>query len=47
MAARFEAGELQGRLKSARKMLQKGMDVDMILEITGLSKKDLKDHGML
>ncbi|EMO00659.1 hypothetical protein LEP1GSC112_0401 [Leptospira interrogans serovar Pomona str. UT364] len=55
MAARFEAGELQGiekgaekeKLKSARKMLQKGMDVDMILEITGLSKKDLKDHGIL
>ncbi|MCL8312838.1 Rpn family recombination-promoting nuclease/putative transposase, partial [Leptospira interrogans] len=55
LAARFEAGELQGiekgaekeKLKSARKMLQKGMDVDMILEITGLSKKDLKDHGML
>ncbi|EMO66625.1 hypothetical protein LEP1GSC132_0016 [Leptospira kirschneri str. 200803703] len=63
LAARFEAGELQGiekgikkgiekgaekeKLKFARKMLQKGMDVDMILEITGLSKKDLKDHGML
>ncbi|EMO95401.1 hypothetical protein LEP1GSC109_0107, partial [Leptospira interrogans str. UI 13372] len=59
LAARFEAGELQGiqkgiekgaekeKLKSARKMLQKGMDVDAILEITGLSKKDLKDHGML
>ncbi|EMN83334.1 hypothetical protein LEP1GSC107_0816 [Leptospira interrogans serovar Grippotyphosa str. UI 12769] len=67
LAARFEAGELQGiqkgiekgikkgiekgaekeKLKSARKMLQKGMDVDTILEITGLSKKDLKDHGML
>ncbi|UMQ60650.1 Rpn family recombination-promoting nuclease/putative transposase [Leptospira interrogans] len=67
LAARFEAGELQGiqkgiekgikkgiekgaekeKLKSARKMLQKGMDVDTILEITGLSKKDLKDHGIL
>ncbi|EKR71445.1 hypothetical protein LEP1GSC041_0011 [Leptospira noguchii str. 2006001870] len=67
LAARFEAGELQGiqkgiekgikkgiekgaekeKLKFARKMLLKGMDVDTILEITGLSKKDLKDHGML
>lgn len=63
LAARFEAGELQGiqkgiekgikkgiekgaekeKLKFARKMLQKGMDVNTILEITGLSKKDLKD----
>ncbi|EMI71702.1 hypothetical protein LEP1GSC072_1086 [Leptospira noguchii str. Bonito] len=67
LAARFEAGELQGiqkgiekgikkgiekgaekeKLKFARKMLQKGMDVNTILEITGLSKKDLKDHGMI
>ncbi|EMY26651.1 hypothetical protein LEP1GSC115_0027, partial [Leptospira interrogans serovar Australis str. 200703203] len=63
LAARFEAGELQGiqkgikkgiekgaekeKLKSARKMLEEGMALDVILRITGLSKKDLKDHGML
>ncbi|EKR82417.1 hypothetical protein LEP1GSC099_1653 [Leptospira interrogans str. UI 08452] len=43
----IEKGAEKEKLKSARKMLQKGMDVDAILEITGLSKKDLKDHGML
>ncbi len=51
LAARFEAGELQGigkeKLESARKMLEEGMRLDVILRITGLSKKDLKDHGML
>ncbi|EPE84467.1 hypothetical protein LEP1GSC021_1371 [Leptospira noguchii str. 1993005606] len=31
----------------ARKMLEEGMTLDVILRITGLSKKDLKDHGML
>ncbi|EPE84465.1 hypothetical protein LEP1GSC021_1370, partial [Leptospira noguchii str. 1993005606] len=63
LAARFEAGELQGiqkgiekgikkgiekgaekeKLKFARKMLEEGMALDVILRITGLSKKDLKD----
>ncbi|EMI65068.1 hypothetical protein LEP1GSC073_1871 [Leptospira noguchii str. Cascata] len=47
MAVRFEAGELQGKLKSARKILLKGMYVDTILEITSLSKKDLKDHSIM
>ncbi len=63
LAARFEAGELQGiekgikkgiekgaekeKLKSARKMLEEGMRLDVILRVTGLSEKDLKDHGML
>ncbi|EKO33149.1 hypothetical protein LEP1GSC168_0166 [Leptospira santarosai str. HAI134] len=47
MASRFEAGELKEKLKSARKMLEEGMTLDVILRITGLSKKDLKDHGAI
>ncbi len=47
LASRFEAGELKEKLKSARKMLEEGMTLDVILRITGLSKKDLKDHGAI
>ncbi|EMJ65553.1 hypothetical protein LEP1GSC051_2984 [Leptospira sp. P2653] len=58
LAARFEAGERQGiekgiekgefkkALEAARKMLRKGIDLKTTLEVTGLTEKDLRDHGI-
>lgn len=37
----------KGKLEDASKMLSKGIDLKTVLEITGLSEKTLKDHGIL
>ncbi len=55
LAARFEAGERQGiekgefkkALEAARKMLAEGIKLDVALRVTGLTEKDLRDHGIL
>ena len=31
------------KLQIAKKMLKKGMDIDTIIELTGLTKKDLEE----
>ncbi|EQA60620.1 hypothetical protein LEP1GSC062_0622 [Leptospira alexanderi serovar Manhao 3 str. L 60] len=39
-------GIQQGKLEAARKMLKKGIDLKTTLEVTGLTEKDLRDHGI-
>ncbi|EQA60613.1 hypothetical protein LEP1GSC062_0626 [Leptospira alexanderi serovar Manhao 3 str. L 60] len=36
-------GIQQGKLEDAGKMLKKGIDLNTILEITGLTEQDLRD----
>ena len=38
----FEKGIEQGKLESAKKMLEKGLDISLIIEITGLTKAELE-----
>jgi predicted transposase/invertase (TIGR01784 family) len=42
-----QEGILEGKLESARLMKNKGYPISDILEITGLSKKTLKENGIL
>lgn len=34
-------GEKKAKLETAKKMLEKGMDIDTIIEVTGLSKEEI------
>ncbi|MGE8711923.1 Rpn family recombination-promoting nuclease/putative transposase [Leptospira interrogans] len=43
----IEQGIEKGKLEDASKMLSKRIDLKTVLEITGLSEKTLKDHGIL
>lgn len=43
----IEQGIEKGKLEDASKMLSKGIDLKTVLEITGLSEKILKEHGVL
>ncbi|WP_017851433.1 Rpn family recombination-promoting nuclease/putative transposase [Leptospira interrogans] len=43
----IEQGIEKGKLEDASKMLSKKIDLKTVLEITGLSEKTLKDHGIL
>ena len=43
----IEKGKIEGKLESARLMKSKGYPISDILEITGLSKKTLKENGVL
>ncbi|MCR8647329.1 Rpn family recombination-promoting nuclease/putative transposase [Leptospira interrogans] len=43
----IEQGIEKRKLEDASKMLSKGIDLKTVLEITGLSEKTLKDHGIL
>ncbi|MCC5814910.1 MAG: hypothetical protein JJT78_09155 [Leptospira sp.] len=51
MAAQFEKGIVKGKLEKAiddaRMMKEKGLDLSLILEITGLSESQLKENGIL
>ncbi|WP_238325621.1 Rpn family recombination-promoting nuclease/putative transposase [Leptospira inadai] len=40
-------GKLEGKLEAARKMLAKGIDLKAVSEITDLTERDLRDHGIL
>ncbi len=40
-------GIQQGKLEDAGKMLKKGIDLNTILEITGLTEQDLRDSDIL
>ncbi|UPY81200.1 hypothetical protein FH581_023415 (plasmid) [Leptospira weilii] len=43
----IEKGIEQEKLETAGKMLQKGIDLKTILEITGLTEQDLRDSDIL
>lgn len=43
----MQRGIEKGKLEDASKMLSKDIDLKTVLEITGLSEKTLKDHGIL
>ncbi|WP_442496206.1 Rpn family recombination-promoting nuclease/putative transposase [Leptospira interrogans serovar Icterohaemorrhagiae] len=43
----MQRGIEKGKLEDASKMLSKRIDLKTVLEITGLSEKTLKDHGIL
>ena len=40
---RYSEGKLEGKLETARKMLEKGIDSRDVLEITGLTLEQLKE----
>ncbi|WP_235595198.1 hypothetical protein [Leptospira weilii] len=40
-------GMRQEKLETASKMLQKGIDLKTILEITGLTEQDLRDSDIM
>ncbi|MGQ2802208.1 hypothetical protein ACT54M_17685, partial [Leptospira santarosai] len=42
----IQQGIEKGKLEDARKMLAKGIDLKTVLEITGLTEKTLKEHGI-
>ena len=43
----IEKGIEKGKLEDARRMFQEGLDTDVILRVTGLSHKQLKEAGIL
>ncbi|WP_036060946.1 transposase [Leptospira weilii] len=43
----IEKGIEQEKLETAGKMLQKGIDLKTILEITGLTEQDLRDSDIM
>jgi predicted transposase/invertase (TIGR01784 family) len=40
-------GKLEAKIETAKKLIQKGIDIKIIMEATGLSKSDLKKHGII
>ena len=36
-------GKIEGKMEDAKKMLEKGLDIDLIIEITGLTKEEILD----
>jgi len=40
-------GELKAKIETAKKLLKKGIDIKIIVEATGLSKKELKKYKVL
>jgi predicted transposase YdaD len=40
-------GELKTKIETAKKLLKKGIDIEIISEATGLSKKELKKYGII
>jgi predicted transposase/invertase (TIGR01784 family) len=43
----FEKGEFKAKIETAKKMKKKGYNIKDICEITGLSKAQLKEHGII
>ncbi|WP_061249246.1 Rpn family recombination-promoting nuclease/putative transposase [Leptospira alstonii] len=43
----IQEGKIEGKIEDARKMLAKGIDLKTILEITELTEKDLRAHGII
>ncbi|GIW23700.1 MAG: hypothetical protein KatS3mg068_2707 [Candidatus Sericytochromatia bacterium] len=40
-------GELKAKIETAKKLIKKGIDINIIIEATGLSKKELKKYGII
>jgi predicted transposase/invertase (TIGR01784 family) len=40
-------GKLEAKIETAKKLIQKGIDIKIIMEATGLSKKDLKKYNII
>ncbi|GIX43209.1 MAG: hypothetical protein KatS3mg129_2942 [Leptospiraceae bacterium] len=40
----LQEGELKAKIETAKKMKKEGLSIDLIVKITGLSKKDLKKY---
>jgi predicted transposase/invertase (TIGR01784 family) len=43
----IKQGELKAKIETAKKLLKKGIDIKIIVEATGLSKKELKKYKVL
>jgi predicted transposase/invertase (TIGR01784 family) len=43
----FEKGEFKAKIETAKKMKKKGYSIKDICEITGLSKAQLKEYGII
>jgi predicted transposase/invertase (TIGR01784 family) len=43
----LQEGEFKAKIETAKKLIQKGIDIKIIMEATGLSKKDLKKYGII
>jgi len=43
----LQVGEFKAKIETAKKLIQKGIDIKIIMEVTGLSKSDLKKHGII
>jgi predicted transposase/invertase (TIGR01784 family) len=43
----LQEGKLEAKIETAKKLIQKGIDIKIIMEATGLSKKELKKYGIL
>ncbi len=36
-------GKIEGKIEDAKKMLEKGLEIHLISEITGLTKEEIED----
>ncbi|ABJ75457.1 Rpn family recombination-promoting nuclease/putative transposase [Leptospira borgpetersenii serovar Hardjo-bovis] len=43
----IQQGKIEGKIETARNMLSEDIQLEAVLRITGLSKQDLKDHGVI
>jgi predicted transposase/invertase (TIGR01784 family) len=42
-----QEGKLETKIETAKKMKKEGLSLDLIIKITGLSKKDLKKYNII
>jgi len=42
-----QEGELSKALETARNMVARGMDISLIEDLTGLTKQQLREHGII
>ncbi|GIX41899.1 MAG: hypothetical protein KatS3mg129_1632 [Leptospiraceae bacterium] len=43
----LQEGQLKAKIETAKKLVKKGIDINIIIEATGLSKKELKKYGII
>jgi predicted transposase/invertase (TIGR01784 family) len=43
----LQQGEFKAKIETAKKMKKEGLSLDLIIKITGLSKKDLKKYNII
>jgi predicted transposase/invertase (TIGR01784 family) len=39
---KFEEGKIEGKIEVAKELIKKGISVDVIIEVTGLSKSQIE-----